>query len=139
MKCTLRTSTLRQITLTPLVKEKCHEYNIPLCVALMHCEKAFDSVVQTLAILTSLQEKGIEDVCIEILFKIHIHGQLSKVHKESETLRIKRGVRQETPSHPICSQQYRRALFRRLNWENKGVHQGGGVTVFQTLLLICCQ
>ena len=93
----------------------------------MHYEKAFDSVVQTQAILTSLQEKGIEDVCIEILFKIHIHGQLSKVHKESESLRIKRGVRQETPSHPICSQQYSpRALFRRLNWENKGVHQGGG-------------
>ena len=48
------------------VKEKCREYNIPLCVAFMDYEKAFDSV-HTQAILTSLQEQGIEDVYIEIL------------------------------------------------------------------------
>ena len=47
-------------------KEKCREYNIPLCVAFVDYEKAFDSV-QTQAILTSLQEQGIEDVYIEIL------------------------------------------------------------------------
>ena len=45
------------------LKEKCREYNIPLCVAFVDCEKAFDSV-QTQAILTSLQEQGIEDVYI---------------------------------------------------------------------------
>ena len=35
-------------------KEKCREYIIPLCVAFVNCEKAFDSV-QTQAILTSFQ------------------------------------------------------------------------------------
>ena len=45
------------------LKEKCREYNIPLCVAFVDCENAFDSV-QTQAILTSLQEQGIEDVYI---------------------------------------------------------------------------
>ena len=40
------------------LKEKCREYNIPLCVAFVDYEKAFDSV-QTQAILTSLQEQGI--------------------------------------------------------------------------------
>ena len=34
------------------LKEKCREYNIPLCVAFVDYEKAFDSV-QTHAILTS--------------------------------------------------------------------------------------
>ena len=48
------------------LKEKCREYNIPLCVAFVDYEKAFDSV-QTQAILTSLQEQGIKDVYIEIL------------------------------------------------------------------------
>ena len=43
------------------LKEKCREYNIPLCFAFVAYEKAFDSV-QTQAILTSLQEQGIEDV-----------------------------------------------------------------------------
>ena len=33
------------------LKEKCHEYNIPQCVAFMDYEKAFDSV-QTQAIFT---------------------------------------------------------------------------------------
>ena len=56
------------------LKEKCREYNIPLCVAFVDYEKAFDSV-QTQAILKSLQEQGIEDVYIEILKDIY--GQLS--------------------------------------------------------------
>ena len=45
-------------------KEKCREYSIQLCVVFVDYEKAFDSV-QTQAILTSLQEQGIEDVYIE--------------------------------------------------------------------------
>ena len=48
------------------LEEKCREYNIPLCVAFVDYEKAFDSV-QTQALLTSLQEQGIEYVYIEIL------------------------------------------------------------------------
>ena len=52
------------------LEEKCREYNIPLCVAFVDYEKAFDSV-QTQAILTSLQEQGIEDVYIEILNGIY--------------------------------------------------------------------
>ena len=52
------------------LKEKCREYNIPLSVAFVDYEKAFDSV-QTQAILTSLQEQGIEDVYIEILKAIY--------------------------------------------------------------------
>ena len=51
------------------LKEKCREYNIPLCVAFVDYEKAFDSV-QTQVILTSLQEQGKEDVYIEILTDI---------------------------------------------------------------------
>ena len=47
-------------------QENCREYNIPLCVVFVDYEKSFDSV-QTQAILTSLQEQGIEDVYIEIL------------------------------------------------------------------------
>ena len=48
------------------LKEKCREYNIPLCVAFVDYEKVFDSV-QSHAILTSLQKQGIEDEYIEIL------------------------------------------------------------------------
>ena len=93
------------------LKEKCREYNIPLCVAFVDYEKAFDSV-QTQAILTSLQEQGIEDVYIEILKDIYTDSSVTvHLHKESEKIRIKRGVRQGTPSHPSCSRQHWRAYL----------------------------
>ena len=62
-------STTDHINVIHHLKEKCRKYNIPLCVAFVDYEKAFDSV-QTQAILTSLQEQGIEYVYIEILNNI---------------------------------------------------------------------
>ena len=62
-------------------KEKFREYNIPLCVAFVDYEKAFEST-HTQAILTSLQEQGIEDVYIAILKYVY-----SSV---SDEIRIKR-------------------------------------------------
>ena len=52
------------------LKKKCREYNIPLCVAFVDYEKAFD-YVQTQAILTSLPDVYIENP------ERHIYGQLS--------------------------------------------------------------
>ena len=57
------------------LKEKCREYNIPLCVAFVDYEKAFDSV-QTQAILTSLQEQW-NRRCVNRNPERHIYGQLS--------------------------------------------------------------
>ena len=73
------------------LKEKCREYNIPLCVAFVDYEKAFDSV-QTQAILTSLQEQGIEDVYIEIMkdiytdssVTVHIYAQREWENQDQE-------------------------------------------------------
>ena len=91
------------------LNEKCREYNIPLCVAFVDYEKAFDSV-QTQAILTTSQEQEIE----EILKYIYTDSSVTlHLHKESEKIRIKRGVRQGggTPSHPSCSRQHWRAYL----------------------------
>ena len=96
------------------LKEKCREYNIPQCVAFVDYEKAFDSV-QTQAILTSLQEQGIET---DSSVTVHLH-------KESEKIRIKRGVRQgDTISAKLFTATLE-SIFRRLNWENKGVKIDG--------------
>ena len=64
---------------------------------------------------------------IEILKDIYTDcSETVHLHKESEKIRIKRGVRQGAPSHPSCSRQHWRAyLFRRLNWEHKGVKIDG--------------
>ena len=58
-----RYSTTDDIHVVNQLKEKCREYNIPLDIAFVNYEKAFDSVY-TQAVLTSLQEQGIEDVYI---------------------------------------------------------------------------
>ena len=43
------------------------------------------------------------------------------LHKESEKIRIKRGVRQgDTISHKLFMATLE-SMFRRLNWENKGM------------------
>ena len=82
------------------LKEKCREY-----------EKAFESV-QTHAILASLQEQGIENVYIEILKDIYTDSSVTvHLHKESEKIRIKRGVGQGDTSHPSCSRQHWRAYL----------------------------
>ena len=57
------------------LKEKCREYNVPLCIAFVDYEKAFDSV-QSQAVLTSFQEQGIEDVYIELLKEILINSSI---------------------------------------------------------------
>ena len=104
-------STTDHIDAINQLKEKCREYNTPLCVAFVDYEKAFDSV-QTQAILTSLQEQGIEDVYTEIIKDIYTDSSVTvHLHKESEKIRIKRGVRQGTPSHPSCSRQHWRSYL----------------------------
>ena len=107
------------------LKEKCREYNIPLCVAFVDYEKAFDSV-QTQAIFTSLQEQGIEDVYIEIVKDIYTDSSVTvHLHKESEKIRIKRGVRHGDTISPKLFTATLESIFRRLNWENKGVKIDG--------------
>ena len=82
--------------------------------------------VQTQAILTSLQEQGIEDVYIEILKDIYTDSSVTvHLHKESEKIRIKRGVRLGDTISPKLFTATLESIFRRLNWENKGVKIDG--------------
>ena len=47
------------------------------------------------------------------------------LHKESENIRIKRGVRQGDTISPKLFTATLESIFRRLNWENKGVKIDG--------------
>ena len=47
------------------------------------------------------------------------------LHKESEKIRIKRGVRQGDTNSPKLFTATLESIFRRLNWENKGVKIDG--------------
>ena len=65
---------------------------------------------------------------IQILKDIYIYTDSSvtvHLHKESEKIRIKRGVRQVDTSSPKLFTATLKSIFRRLNWENKGVKIDG--------------
>ena len=118
----IKYSTTDHIHAIKELKEKCREYNIQLCVSFVDYEKAFDSL-QTQAILTSLQEQGREDHRNPERY-MYIYTDSSVIvllHKESEKIRIKRGVRQGDTISPKLFTATLESIFRRLNWENKGV------------------
>ena len=63
---------------------------------------------------------------IEILKDVYKDSSVTvHVHKESEKIRIKRGVRQGDTISPKLFTATLESIFRRLNWENKGVKIDG--------------
>ena len=97
------------------LKEKCREYDIPLCIALVDYEKAFDSV-QTQAVLTLLQEQGIEDVYIKLLKETYTNSSMTVyLHKESNKINIWRGVRQGDTKSPKLFTATLESIFRQMN------------------------
>ena len=79
--------------------------HIQFCI-LMLCVSS-DSV-QAEAVLISVQEQGIEDVCIVLLKEIYTNRSITiHLHKESNTINTSRGVRQ---GDTISSKQFTAAL-----------------------------
>ena len=63
---------------------------------------------------------------IEILKDIYMDSSVTvHMHKESENIRIKTGVRQGDTISPKLFTATLKSIFRRLNWENKAVRIDG--------------
>ena len=102
------------------LKEKCREYNIPLCVAFVDYEKAFDpnTNLKNIYIIAKTRNRR----CIHINPERHTDSSVTvHLHKESEKIRIKRGVRERDTISPKLFTATLESIFRRLNGENKGV------------------
>ena len=94
-------------------------------MAFVEHEKAFDSV-QTRAVLTSLQEQGIEDVYIELLKEIYANSSTTvHLHKESNKINIRRGVRQGDTISQKLFMAALESIFRRLTWKTRGLKIDG--------------
>lgn len=63
-------STVDHIHTLCQLKEKCQEYNIPLCLAFVDYEKAFDSV-ETNAVLKALMEQGVSSRYVALIKDIY--------------------------------------------------------------------
>ncbi|KAK2174678.1 hypothetical protein NP493_781g01024 [Ridgeia piscesae] len=118
-----KNSTTDHIHVVNLLKAKCREYNITLCIAFVDYENAFGSV-QIQAVVTSLQEQGIENVYIELLKEMHTNSTMTvHLHKESNTFNIRRGARQGDTKAVYGST---RKPIRRQTWETIGLKIDGG-------------
>ena len=76
------------------LKEKCTEYRKPLCLAFVDNEKVCDSV-ESKAILTSLEKRGIDEGYIDALAEIqNVASTVAMLHTESNKIPIRKGARQ---------------------------------------------
>ena len=60
------------------------------------------------------------------------------LHKESEKIRIKRGVRQGDTISPKLFKATTVNIFRRLNFENDGMNIDGNFSTISDLLMAYC-
>ena len=82
--------------------------------------------MQIQAVLTSLQDQGIEDVFIELLKEIYTNSSMTvHIHKESNKINIRRGVRQGDTISPKLFTAELESIFRRLTWETRGLKIDG--------------
>ena len=74
--------------------QKANEYELPMCMAFVDYEKAFDSV-EHIGIIDALKEHQVDSIYLEMLTNIYNSGtSIIRLDKESSKFQIQRGVRQ---------------------------------------------
>ena len=82
--------------------------------------------MQTQAVLTSLQEQGIEDVSIELLKEMFTNSSTTvHLNIESNKIDTRRGVRQGDTISPKLVTATLESIFRQLSWETRGLKRNG--------------
>ncbi len=113
-------------TLTQLI-ERAREYKLPLCVAFVDYEKAFDSV-EINAVLTSLQKQGIEAQYINLLKEANSNCTTDiKLLPTPVTIPVGKGVKQGDTISPKLFTACLEMVLRDIDWD-------GGININGELL-----
>ena len=105
--------------------EKANEYNIPLCLAFVDYEKAFDSIEHN-AVFDSLREQGINENYIQLLENIYSNSTaIIKLHKNSNEIKVAKGVRQGDTISPKLFIASLESIFRKTDWDGIGINIDG--------------
>ena len=106
------------------VLEKTTEYNIPLYMAFIDYEKAFDSI-QHRAVFEALRTHGVQEKYINIIKETYTEGTAQiKTEKLSERIKIMKGVRQGDTLSPVMFTAAVENIFMRMNIET-GINING--------------
>jgi Reverse transcriptase (RNA-dependent DNA polymerase) len=118
-------STMDHIQVVREIIERYQEYKLPLYLGFIDYEKAFDSI-KKFSIIDALSNQGISRRYINILNSIYSDATACvKLHKRSCKFPINKGVRQGDTISPKLFTATLEDLFRKLDWEEKGVPING--------------
>ena len=110
-------STIAHLHAVTQVFKKTTEYNIPLYMAFVHCEKAFDSIQQR-AVFEALRAHGVQEKYINIIKETYAEGTAQlRTEKLSGKTKIMKGVHQGDRLSPEMFTVVVEEIFKRMNIE----------------------
>ncbi|CAG4970592.1 unnamed protein product [Parnassius apollo] len=108
------------------IVQKTEEYNLPLCLAYVDYEKAFDSV-EIWAVLQSLQWCQVDCRYIEVLKCLYSRATMAirVQNQSSKPIQLQRGVRQGDVISPKLFTAALEDVFKLLDWKEYGINING--------------
>lgn len=118
-------STIDHIHTIREIIERSNEFELPLCMAFVDYEKAFDSV-SAAAVIDALKNSNIDSGYIHLIENIYKEATAKvKLHKVSNAFKISKGVRQGDTISPKLFNAVLQEVFKKLNWEERGIKIDG--------------
>ena len=88
-------------------------------------KKTFDYVEHT-AVFNSIREQGINENYVKIIENIYRNtATIIRLHKDSEKIKINKGVRQGDTISPKLFTACLENIFRKMKWESEGINING--------------
>ena len=107
-------STMDHLHATGQILEKTLEYNIPLFMAFVDYEKAFDSIKHA-SVFNSMEKHGVPAKTLNIVKETYRNGTAQiKTEKTSEKIQIQKGVRQGDTLSPVMFTAAIEEIFKRI-------------------------
>ena len=115
-------STIDHIFTIEQLLEKCNEFQIPVFLAFVDYNKAFDSIEHSF-LWTAMNEQGIKHKYIRIMKKIYDNSTCKiNIDNFSRPFKIKRGIRQGCCVSPKLINAALEKIFKNIDWSKYGIN-----------------